>query len=206
MSVLRDLLLGPFEALARRRRDEADPRSLAFDLEYGTETSRFDWGNYEPTLPSVAAHVLDALDVHLGEDVRNATFIDLGCGKGRVLMLAAQRDWRRVVGIERERSLVRTCRANLRKFEADHPGAAPIEVLEAHADELPLPGDPRVLYLYNPFPRAVLDAVLSQNRSPSVWLAYVNPVDSKLVHARGFALLQASDGDDPAWGIWRWEG
>lgn len=200
-------VVGPLDALlrldaVRRWRDQRAPESVAFDAEHGTDTARFDWGNYEPTLPAVAGRVLDALERLLGpEETAKATFVDLGCGKGRVLLLAAQRPFARVVGVELDPRLVAVAERNVAAWSVSH-GLTPPAVVWADAAEVPLQGDPLVLYLYNPFPAEVLDRVLRRFRGRQTVIAYVHPVDRNLVEAHGFRPLMVSL-EDPSWIVYR---
>ena len=98
-----------------------DPEGLAFDGRYGTETRWFDaFGNYEPSRPSVVEAALDALDV----DPAEFTFVDVGSGKGRVLILAAQRAFRDVLGIEPDRGLRAVAARNLAAASRVAPAVA----------------------------------------------------------------------------------
>lgn len=68
---------------------------------------------YQPTsLPAFRA-LLRAVDLP-----RDCRFVDYGCGKGRVLLMAAEVGFLRVVGIEAAPGLCDICRANIGRFEA----------------------------------------------------------------------------------------
>lgn len=187
----------------RRWRDQRAPESLGFDAENGTETAAFDWGNYEPTLPGVVGRVLDGIERCLGpEGTAQATFVDLGCGKGRVVLIAAERRFAKVIGVELDQRLVATAERNVAAWAARHPTATPPAIVWSDAAEVPLAGAPLVLYLYNPFEADVLDLVLRKHRGPDTWIAYVHPMDAKLVEAHGFRPKLAGL-EDPAWVLYR---
>jgi hypothetical protein len=59
---------------------------------------------WRETLPATASTVSDY------------TLVDIGCGKGRVLMLASEYGFREIVGVELNRGLARVARKNLRKW------------------------------------------------------------------------------------------
>lgn len=172
-------------------RGQRDERSLAFDRRWGTETARFDLHNYEPSTPDVVDSVLDLLDV----GPQGWTFLDLGSGKGRAVLLASQRPFRRAVGIEWRRGLHRRAEANLAAFRARGGPACPVELHCGDAATHALPDGPLVVYLYNPFPANVVHDVLLRLRGREHRLCYVNPRESVLVEAMGYrALREAEDG------------
>ncbi|MEZ4319235.1 MAG: class I SAM-dependent methyltransferase [Myxococcota bacterium] len=166
-------------------RDQRDPEGLAWDREHGTSTCLFDRGNYEPTPPSVVRRVLDALP---GDPERFA-FVDLGSGKGRVVLMAAGRPFREVVGIERRRALHRRALRNRRAYR----GIVVTEPTWVNADvrEAPLPDGPIALFLFNPFHASVLDSVLQRVEGQECVLLTVNPYSEPWFENRGFTELQA---------------
>lgn len=165
-----------------------EPESRAFDEAYGVETVWFDLFNYEPSLPSVVSATLDALDVPPQE----YTFVDLGSGKGRVLLLASQRPFAEVVGVELRGVLHRRAGQNLAQF-APH-AIAPVRLVHGDASKVPLPEGPLVLYLFNPFPAEVLLGILARVED-SARLVYVHPVAAEVVEQCGWT--EIARGDDP---------
>ena len=180
---------------------DTTPEGRAFDARWGTETSGFDWGNYEPTVPSVVHAALDAVD--LGPE--GVSFVDLGSGKGRVVMLASLRPWRQVWGVELRERLHRVAEHNLAAFQARGGPVCPVHLFCADASHQPLPAGPRVVFLYNPFPLDQLCVVLARLRRDGapVRVVYVNPEHGAAVDALGWQVVASHDGgDDPAW-AWR---
>lgn len=121
-------------------------------------------------------------------DFREFSFIDIGSGKGRTLLLASEYSFRRIVGVELLAELHRAAEENvaqhrLRLDLAPSQQEAPvIEALCGDAREFVFPGTPLVVYLFNPLPEAGLRQVLhnleeSCGRNPRpVWIVYHNPV------------------------------
>lgn len=178
-------------------RGQRDPRSLAFDAAWGTETSRFDLHNYEPSTPDVVEAVLDALDV----GPRGWTFVDLGSGKGRAVLLASRRAFDRAVGVELRRGLHEQAQVNLAAFRRRAGPVCPVDLFCGDAATHPLPDGRLVVYLYNPFPAAVVQRVLERLRGREHRLCYVNPRESPLVEAMGYRPVR-EHGDDTL-GTWR---
>jgi len=146
----------------------------------------------------VAPSILRALIAHWRESVppypiSSYTFLDIGAGKGRGLLVASEYRFRKVVGIELNPALAAVARQNVAQWKAAHdadPTAepiAPIEVLEQDALEFELPDAPTLLFLFHPFEAPVLRKLLRQietqlgrraaanrNQVPALDLIYVN--------------------------------
>jgi SAM-dependent methyltransferase len=94
------------------------------------------------------------------------TFVDLGSGKGRALMLASLLPFRKIVGVEFSRELVDRSEENLRRWRRDRPQCPEVEVICGDAAQYTFPEDPLVLYMYNPFGRPVM-AQVAENLAQS---------------------------------------
>jgi SAM-dependent methyltransferase len=82
-------------------------------------------------------------------------FIDVGAGKGRIVIAAAKLGFRSVTGIEFAGELC----AQANRFLADlglADGSGRVRVDQADATEFNIPAGPCVFYLYNPFREEVL--------------------------------------------------
>jgi len=121
----------------------------------------------------------------------NSTFVDIGCGKGKVLLLAAQHPFVRVVGIEFSPSLSRQARLNVDIFGRRVRLQASIEVIEADVTQHAFAGDENVFFLYNPFDAEILERFLNNLAGSfaacprEVWLIYNAPVYAAVVDASG---------------------
>jgi SAM-dependent methyltransferase len=115
------------------------------------------------------------------------TFIDIGCGKGRAMLVASELGFRRVVGVELNPGLAEVARRNIAHWTAAHssdPTASRLsamELLEQDALELELPRGPVLLFLFHPFEAPVLaqlldslDAQMAVRRKPHLDVLYVN--------------------------------
>src|ERR1017187_4905211 len=131
----------------------------------------------------VAPSILRALIGHWRETIpphpiSSYTFIDVGAGKGRGLLVASEFRFRKVVGIELNPSLATIARQNVAHWTASHaadptsPRLAPIEILEQDALDFDLPATPTLLFLFHPFEAPVLRQLLrrieTQLGAPSV--------------------------------------
>jgi SAM-dependent methyltransferase len=87
------------------------------------------------------------------------TFVDLGSGKGRVLFVAAEREFRHVVGVEFAKELHEVTVENAARVRAS-TGREILPVLgDAGAFAFPL--DPLVVHLNNPFTESVMSRVIA---------------------------------------------
>jgi hypothetical protein len=93
-------------------------------------------------------------------DLSDTTFIDIGAGKSRTLLLASRCNFVRIVGVEFARELVECSRRNIAAFRSEWQQCHDLEIVEADATQFAFPPTPLVIYFYNPFTRAVFDNVL----------------------------------------------
>ena len=114
--------------------------------------------------PYAATHVRLARSLlsRLRPIAPGATFIDLGAGKGRVLILAAELPFAAVVGVEYSKELHAVAQRNVRSSGADEQRVR-AELLDVRDFEFP--ETPLAIYLNNPFPEPVFDAVLANLHS-----------------------------------------
>jgi SAM-dependent methyltransferase len=106
------------------------------------------------------SRLVDAALSWLPEDLSNFTFYDFGSGKGRVLMLAARKGFKRVHGVEFARELFDQSIHNIESFAALNPDATPIDVLNCDAADAAIPDGEIVFFFYNPFRKEVMQRVL----------------------------------------------
>jgi len=92
------------------------------------------------------------------------TFVDLGSGKGRVLLMAAQYGFKKIIGVEYMPEWHHVAEENIRTFIAEHKIDAVIQNLCMDARDFDFPAGPLVIYLFNPFPEPILAAVLERLR------------------------------------------
>jgi len=147
-----------------------------FDRRYGVDTSGLVWSvdlktgsrsdawntAYYGIGPSVFHRVMAQVPESL---LRTATFIDLGCGKGRAVLLASEYPFAQVIGVEIAPQLHRIAVENVARYAAARYGeagrdVAPMSVVLEDAARYEFPDGPLVVYLYHPFCRPVLNQVL----------------------------------------------
>ena len=112
---------------------------------------------YEPARP---AHIRRALREMPIQDVSSFSYVDLGCGKGRSLFVAAELPFRQIIGVEFSPLLHEQSCANIRRFRPRTSGCRRILSLHQDAKDFAFPEGNIVLYLFNPFGAATMQSVL----------------------------------------------
>jgi SAM-dependent methyltransferase len=146
-------------------------------------------GRYQAIEPGIFRDAMRRLESET--DLERFTFVDLGCGKGRALLLAEEFGFREILGVELSPVLAESARKNL----AARPGRnARVLCQDAGAFEFP-PGD-LVVYLFSPFRSCVFRRMLHnlcRSVSGDIYMVYINPVEKRLVRERPcFALSSAT--------------
>jgi hypothetical protein len=115
---------------------------------------------YQASEPGLFHEILRAVPV----SPQVFTFIDLGSGKGRTLLMASDCAFRRIIGVELLDELHHIAWKNIAGYHSEQQKCFNIETYCADARNFQFPPEPLVLYLFNPFPDYVLRAVLENLR------------------------------------------
>ena len=109
------------------------------------------------------------------------SLVDIGAGKGRALLLAAELPFRKVIGVEVSEELARIARRNIMRWSRVAKTKAKIRVVHEDAAKFRWPRTPLLVYLYNPFACSLVAqmaerlAAVAASGSGLVDLLYVNP-------------------------------
>lgn len=172
-----------------------DTSSIVLLRDIGLESNeRLD---YHPT-PWLALRRVLAEDDVAGHDV----FLDFGCGKGRVLLQAAARPFRKVIGVELSPELAEIARRNiagsLLSLKCQN-----IEVVVADAMNYRVPDDVTVVYFFNPFQGEIFAGALAQilaslrRRSREITVIYMAPFEHQMLIDAGARLVKRTRGMRP---------
>jgi len=94
------------------------------------------------------------------------TFVDIGAGKGRAMLIASELPFHQVIGIELNPTLADTAQLNLEHWREAHASDAtatpivPIRLLEQDALTFDFPRTPTLTFLFHPFQAPVLKLLL----------------------------------------------
>jgi SAM-dependent methyltransferase len=184
-----------------------------FDLKYGTDTGGYlgpqeirsggihDAMNngYSAVAPSVFREACRRWRATLPSSaarVEAYSFVDVGAGKGRGLLLAAELPFRKVIGVELSEELARVAQKNITIWKRLAHPRAKIRVMHEDAMEFRWPRTPLLVYLNNPFDCALVERLVSQLAATAISgpglidILYVNPACTEtLVHRGIFKLL-----------------
>lgn len=201
----------------RRRRAQREERE--FDRAHGLDTATplpvaglgLDAADaahaveYKPSGIRFVQRILRELEIRHA----NYSFVDLGCGKGRALLLASHFPYHRIVGVELSPRLAAIAEANVSAYRPADQRCHAITIHRGDAAGFALPNGPLVIYLYNSFDDVVLARVgatiartLAQAPRDLI-LLYVNPVHRRVLDALpalrivadrpGLAIYRAAD-------------
>jgi SAM-dependent methyltransferase len=154
---------------------ETSSHASLIDLEIDSKHVAFG-SKYGPVTPGRFKAAIDSLRIQHNRFV----FIDLGSGKGRALLLAAELPFKKIVGVEFSSQLHKIALRNINRFTGPKQ-CQDIRAVLTDAAEFEFPNEPLVIFLYNPFVGEVMVRVL-QNLERSLrdcpreaFLLYVNP-------------------------------
>ena len=187
---------------ARRRRRYGD-MDYDWDHRVDTTSATVNWRDrllgllnspYQPTDPALFQEMLSSLNL----DFRDFTFIDIGSGKGRTLLMASDYPFRRIIGVELLPELHRVAQENIRKYKSDSQQCFALESLCDDAREFVFPPEPILLYLFNPLPEpglvqliANLERSLQEHPRP-LFVIYHNPAREHVLAGGVFRKLGAT--------------
>jgi SAM-dependent methyltransferase len=183
---------------------------VLFDLRHGTDTTKplakthyesqptgFDGGNeYSGAFTSEIIWAFRQLHRRLGSQFKDYFFADVGCGKGKVLIvwnkqLQATETVQRTLGIEYYKPLIEVAVSNHVKVHGIKP-----EVHHADAGEFNYAAIGRrgIFFLYNPFDAQIMAAFTAAVRDVDAYVIYNNPQHAAVLLQAGFTELMRKVG------------
>ena len=175
------------ESTPASRRQRYGDMEYDWDYRVDTTSAAVGWRDrllgllhspYQPSEPALFHEMLHSVPI----DYQKFTFVDVGSGKGRALLMAADYPFQRIVGVELLPELHRIAQDNLRKYSSATQRCFNIESQCANARTFEFPQEPIMLYLFNPLPQPALQQMLnnlehSLHQYPrEVYLLYHNPL------------------------------
>lgn len=138
------------------------------------------WGVAPSLFRGALAHWLQSL-ASTPFAVADYTFIDLGSGKGRALLLASELPFQRILGVELSPILTSIAQRNIAQWLHLPRACIRIRALNEDALEVALPDSPVLLYLFNPFDadltRRLADRLqaIASTRTRPIDILYLRP-------------------------------
>lgn len=115
--------------------------------------------DYLPTRPSMVRRVLRRLPV---QNLSEYTFVDLGSGKGRVLLVAAEYPFAKIRGVEFSPELHQQAEQNIARYRHAGRRCSDVQSIYGDAMEYEFPDSKLILYLYNPFDAQMVRKVFTK--------------------------------------------
>jgi SAM-dependent methyltransferase len=124
------------------------------------------------------------------------TFIDVGAGMGRAMLLATEYPFQRVVGVELNPLLARVAQRNVESWRDAKRAKMQMQLICGDALDAPLPDGPCVVFMFNPFGASVMRRLLKRlavdfaDRATKLDLLYVNHEQDHVIEQQaGFKRL-----------------
>lgn len=122
-------------------------------------------GAEQPAAPlsdgPVPQRVFDWAMTALPADLKNFVFVDFRAQRGRAMMLAARRNFEKIIGYEFDEAVFDDLQMNVAQFPRSLMTCRNIECLRGDRDGLAIPNQPAVLYFSNAFRERFLSLIMS---------------------------------------------
>jgi SAM-dependent methyltransferase len=200
------------------RRKGAAPPVHPFDAAHGVET-----GGLIPAGDLVTGHSSDAhVTAYYGvapsilrglvelwaetspvQERGRYSFVDIGAGKGRAMLVASELGFRRVIGVELNPEMADIAERNLEQWTSSRAGdetAGPVSqmrVVEMDALEFEFPAGPCVAFLFHPFEAPLLKRLL--RRMETQFAKRPGTLDVLYVNAECAAVFDANPAFERLW-------
>ena len=135
--------------------------------------------------------LLEKVFDHLQTIEANKNILDYGCGKGRVLALAAYYGFRKITGVEFAKELCEVARKNIIPIQQKFPEKI-FNVFYANAVDYKIVNDTNVFFFFNPFNDVVMLSVVKnilrsvKDNPREIFAVYLNPVHKEIFLSAGF--------------------
>lgn len=157
---------------------------LDFSMVYVGELQRnvLEFHGYSMTDADYMKKMLQSLPIQTNQ----ASFLDVGCGKGMCMKCAVESGYKKVSGLDPH--LLEIARKNMKKLKMD------VDCIYANAVDFEHYADYDVFYFYHPFGRNIFSEVLQkikdsqQERDRDIWAIYYHPLFSDVFDKAGFTL------------------
>ena len=142
----------------------------------------------------VSYFTMEQLLTHLPEDARKGSFLDIGCGKGRAMCMAAHSGFTKVKGIDFAKELIEAAEKNLERTKEDYP-ALSYELLWKDVTALTIDKDVSTVFLFNPFDEVLMKTVVQKIRVSlqtdprPFYVLYASPRHEELFFAEGYDVI-----------------
>ena len=163
-------------------------KTIGIDHLENVETEDIEHASiYQPINYFTAEKLFDRVSL----EQKQGTFLDLGCGKGRALGIAANYGFKNIIGVDFSESLCKNAEATAAIVQQKFRDVA-INIICANAAFYKIPDHVNTIFLFNPFDEFIMQDVL-RNIEESLYekprlltILYANPVLKSLFLEAGF--------------------
>jgi len=191
-------------------RSRLEERTEAFDARFGTDTAAPFFGRdqkpathfYTATTASLIYEILNSLSL----PSNTFAFVDMGSGKGRVLLIASEFPFAKIVGVELSHRLHRIAEENIKQYRPDSQQCTAFHLHCMNVVDYVFDQEPLVLFLADPFGRETVGRVVanleaSLSATPrDAFVVYIYPQFEDLLRSSRF-LRRVREGG-PRWQPW----
>jgi len=183
------------DSLPDRRRQRYGDADFDWRYRVNTTSGGVGWrarligllnSSYQPMDEELFSEMLNALGIDYGE----FTFIDIGSGKGRALLMASAYPFRGILGIELLPELNQIAEDNISRFASSAQRCRRVEAICADATTFQFPADPLVVYLFHPLPATGFTKVMTnlevswREKPRAIYVVYANPIFEPMLENR----------------------
>lgn len=137
--------------------------------------------------------LLETLLVFLPPTSKNGIFIDIGCGKGRALCVAAHFGFRKAEGIDFAKELVEEAQNNLHSTQKIVPDFK-ARILWTDLESYTFPRETSCIFLFNPFNETLVTKLVAKIKETDflfpVHILYASPMHVAVFEKNGFQILK----------------
>lgn len=159
---------------------------------------------YYGVAPSIVTNLVE-LWLHTGPvyPMKRYTFVDIGAGKGRAMLVASELPFKQVIGVELNPGMAEVAQRNIIHWvgsrEADPTARrhAPVKLVEQDALEFNFPKTPCVAFLFHPFEAPLMKKLLG--RMEKQFAGRAGDLDVLYVNAECAAVFDANPAFRKLW-------
>ncbi len=150
-----------------------------------SKASRYEAANY---------YLLEKLFIAFRKLSNANSIIDLGCGKGRALAVAAHFGFVDITGIDFATELCKEASANMKKVSPKFPQLK-WKVINENVANYNISTDNSVFFMFNPFKDEIIEMFVNKLETScrqfprTTWFLYVNPLDKEILINRGYEIV-----------------
>ncbi len=118
-------------------------------------------------------------------------FLDIGCGKGRAMAVAAHYGFNKITGLDFSKELIIAAEENMRSVAKGFPSLS-YKLINNDAFYYEIPNDVDCIFLFNPFDEMIMSAVLEnikkslRQKTRTLFIIYLNPLHKNVFLNNGF--------------------